>query len=56
MNAKMGRPLKTIKADRTINLRITEEQKYKWKAAANRANMSLSEWIKFVIDQEILKE
>lgn len=53
---RVGRPPKQVKATERVHVRITKKQKIEWKAAAENANMSLSEWIKQLVDQEVRKE
>ena len=53
---RVGRPPKQDKATQRVHLRITEIQKIEWKAAAEKADMSLSEWIKQLVDREVRKE
>ncbi len=41
-----GAPTKQIKADKTILIRVTEEQRERWREAARKQGMSLSAWVK----------
>ncbi len=43
---RRGAPFKSVKADKMVLIRVTEEQRDHWRAAAQKDGIKLSAWIK----------
>ena len=53
---KRGRPRKAIKASETLPpIRVTPDQKKRFREEAQKAGMSLSAWLKFVASKHLSK-
>lgn len=47
-----GRP-KGVRFEQQIAIRLSPEQHAKWEAAANEMNMTMSVWIRYMIDSAL---
>lgn len=53
-NNNRGRPHKAINASETLPpIRVTPQQKEKYKLAAQKAGLSLSAWLKKIADESL---
>ncbi len=43
---RRGAPTKAVIADKTVLIRVTTEQRERWRIAARKEGLSLSAWVK----------